>query len=41
MLFGVFSKCYENILIILYPEYYECKIIQRINSSSSFIEYEE
>jgi hypothetical protein len=41
MLFDIFSKCYEHILIVLYPEDFEYKTIKRINSTGSLIEYEK
>lgn len=37
----LFNNFIEYLLIKFYPDYYEFKIIERVNSSGSLIEYND
>jgi hypothetical protein len=39
MIIDLFNKFIEYLLVKFYPDYYECKIIARVNSSGSLVEY--
>jgi hypothetical protein len=39
MLYSIIVNIYEYLLIKFFPDYYEYKVIERVNSSGSFIEY--
>jgi len=41
MIIELFHNFIEYLLIKLYPDYYEYKIIERVNSSGSLVEYYE
>lgn len=41
MIIELFNNFIEYLLVKLYPEYYEYKIIERVNSSGSLVEYSE
>ena len=41
MIYTIIEKLYEYLLVKLYPDYYEYKIIERVNSSGSLVEYSE
>jgi hypothetical protein len=40
MILDMVKNLLEYLLIKLFPKYYEYKVIERINSSGSFIEYD-
>ena len=39
MLYNIIVTLYQYLLTKLYPDHYEYKIIERVNSNGSFIEY--
>lgn len=39
MLYNIIVTLYQYLLIKLFPDHYEYKIIERVNSNGSFIEY--
>ena len=39
MLYDVLIQIYEYILVKLFPDYFEYKIIERVNSTGSFVEF--
>jgi hypothetical protein len=39
MLYDVLIQIYEYILVKLFPDHFEYKIIERVNSSGSLIEF--
>ena len=39
MIIELFNNFIEYLLIKFYPDYYEYKNIERVNSSGSFVEY--
>jgi hypothetical protein len=41
MIIKLFTNFIEYLLIKFYPDYYEFKIIERVNSSGSLIEYND
>ena len=41
MIIELFNNLIEYLLVNLYPDYYEYKIIERVNSSGSVVEYSE
>lgn len=41
MIVELFHNFIEYLLIKFYPDYYEYKIIERVNSSGSLVEYSE
>ena len=41
MIIELFNNLIEYLLVKLYPDYYEYKIIERVNSSGSVVEYSE
>ena len=41
MIIQLFNNFIEYLLVKLYPDYYEYKIIERVNSSGSVVEYSE
>jgi len=41
MLYEIIIKIYEYILVKLFPENFEYKNIERVNSSGSFVEYSD
>ena len=41
MIIKLFNNFIEFLLIKLFPDYYEYKIIERVNSSGSLIEYND
>jgi hypothetical protein len=41
MLYTIIVHLYEYLLVKLFPHHYEYKIIERINSNGSFIEFED
>jgi hypothetical protein len=41
MLYEIIIKIYEYFLVKLFPENFEYKNIERVNSSGSFIEYSD
>jgi len=41
MIIELFNNLIEYLLVKLYPDYYEYKIIERVNSSGSLVEYSE
>jgi hypothetical protein len=41
MLYTIIVKLYEYMLIKLFPQNYEYKVIERINSSGSVVEYSD
>lgn len=41
MLYTTIAKLYEYLLVTLFPDHYEYKNIERVNSSGSFIEFED
>jgi hypothetical protein len=41
MIIKLFNNFIEYLLIKFYPDYYEFKIIERVNSSGSLIEYND
>ena len=41
MIIKLFNNFIEFLLVKLFPDYYEFKIIERVNSSGSLIEYND
>jgi hypothetical protein len=41
MLYNILVNIYHYLLVKLFPEHFEYKNIQRVNSSGSFIEYSD
>lgn len=39
MIYTIIEKLYEYLLVKFYPDYYEYKNIERVNSSGSVVEY--
>jgi len=37
----IIKNFYHYLLVKFFPDYYEYKVIERVNSSGSFIEYSE
>ena len=37
----LFTNLFQYLLVIFYPDNYEYKSIERVNSSGSFVEYSE
>ena len=41
MILTIFKNLFQYLLVKFYPEHYEYKVIERVNSSGSFVEYSE
>ena len=39
MIYTIIENLYEYLLVKLFPDYYEYKNIERVNSSGSVVEY--
>jgi hypothetical protein len=39
MVIEIFKNFYQYLMVKFFPDYYKYKVIERINSSGSFIEY--
>jgi len=39
MIIELFKNFYQYLMVKFFPDYYEYKVIERVNSSGSFIEY--
>lgn len=37
----LFNNILQYLLVKFYPDYYEYKVIERVNSSGSFVEYSD
>ena len=41
MILELFKNLLQYLLVKLYPDYYEYKSIERVNSTGSFVEYSD
>lgn len=41
MIKELFNSLIQYLLVKFYPDHYEYKVIERVNSSGSFVEYSE
>jgi hypothetical protein len=41
MILEIFKNLFQYLLVKFYPEHYEYKVIERVNSTGSFIEYSD
>jgi hypothetical protein len=41
MIQQLFKNFFQYLLVKFFPDYYEYKVIERVNSSGSFVEYSD
>ena len=41
MIIELFKNFYQYLMVTFFPDYYEYKVIERVNSSGSFVEYSD
>jgi hypothetical protein len=41
MIIEFFKNSFQYLMVKFFPDYYEYKVIERVNSSGSFVEYSD